>query len=62
MLDIYTDEWCQATGQYACDNENALFSLSEPRWALEEESRKIKDLKLRLHDIYAEDKMLPKSS
>ena len=62
MLDICTDEWCQATYQYACDNEIAIFSLSEPRWALEEDPRKIKDLKLRLHDIYAAYKMLPKSS
>ncbi len=62
MLDICTDEWCQATEHYIDDIGNSLFSISEPRWASEEDSRRIKDLKRRLYDIYAEYKVLPKSS
>jgi len=62
MRDICTDEWCQATEHYIDDIGNALFSISEPRWASEEDSRRIKSLKRRLHDMYAEYKVLPKSS
>jgi hypothetical protein len=53
MRDICTDEWCQATEHYIDDIGNALFSISEPRWSSKEDSKKIKDLKRRLHDIYA---------
>jgi hypothetical protein len=62
MPDLFTDEWCQATGHYVYDNENVLFFLGEPHGTLGEDSRKIEDLKLRLHDIYAEYRMLPQSS
>ena len=54
MRDICTDEWCRATEHYIDDIGNALFSISEPRWASEEDSKKIKNLKRRLHDLYAE--------
>ena len=58
MLDICTDEWCRATEHYIDDIGNALFSISEPRWASQEDSKRIKDLKRRLHDIYAEYKSI----
>ena len=61
MMDICTDEWCRATEHYIDDIGNALFSISEPRWASQEDSKKIKDLKRRLHDIYAEYKGISKS-
>ena len=54
MMDICTDEWCQATEHYIDEIGNALFSISEPRWSSEEDSKRIKVLKRRLHDIYAE--------
>jgi len=31
---------------------NALFSISEPRWSSDEDSKRIKALKRRLYDIY----------
>ena len=61
MLDICTDEWCRATEHYIDDIGNALFSIHEPRWASKEDSKRIKDLKRRLHDIYAEYKGVKKS-
>jgi len=53
MASICTDEWCQATEHVIDDLNNALSSISEPRWAPEEDSRKLKDLKKRVHRLYA---------
>jgi hypothetical protein len=48
-----TDEWCLATEHVLDELSNALFSISEPRWLKEEQSRELKQLKHRLHDLYA---------
>jgi hypothetical protein len=49
-----TDEWCKAVEHALDDYANFLFALHEPRWVSDEESRKIKDLKKRVHDLYAQ--------
>ena len=49
-----TDEWCQATQHVIDDLSNALFSISEPRWSNEEDSKTIEQLKRRVHDLYAD--------
>ena len=49
-----TDEWCAATEHVIDDLSNALFSISEPRWSDAAVSRKIKELKHRVHDLYAD--------
>ena len=54
MAGTCTDEWCEATQHYIDDINNALFSISEPRWAAKEESEKIKALKRHEHDLYAD--------
>ena len=54
MADACTSEWCQATEHVVDDLSNALFSISEPRWANKEDSDKIKQLKRRVHDLYAD--------
>jgi hypothetical protein len=54
MADTCTDEWCEATQHYIDDINNALFSISEPRWANKEDSERIKALKRRVHDMYAD--------
>jgi len=54
MAGVCTDEWCQATEHYIDDLANALFSIHEPRWAEKEDSDKIKKLKRRVHDLYAD--------
>ena len=53
MSEACTEEWCTATEHVLDELGNALFSISEPRWSDEADSRKIKTLKRRLHDIYA---------
>ena len=47
-----TDEWCEATEHVIDELANALFSISEPRWADPEDSKKIKNLKRRVYDLY----------
>jgi capsid protein len=54
MADTCTNEWCQATEHVIDDLSNALFSISEPRWANQEDSAKIRKLRRRIHDLYAD--------
>jgi hypothetical protein len=53
MRHICTDEWCVATEHVLDELSNGLFSISEPRWASEEDSKKLRALKRRVHDLYA---------
>ena len=53
MRDICTDEWCVATEHVIDELANSLFSISEPKWSSPEDSKKIKVLKRRVHDLYA---------
>ena len=53
MTDACTSEWCVATEHVIDEIANSLFSISEPRWSSEEDSKKIKELKRRVHDLYA---------
>ena len=53
MLDACTLEWCQSTEHALDEVSNSLFSISEPSLSSEEDSRKLKALKRRVHDIYA---------
>lgn len=50
---ICTDEWCLATEHTLDDLANMIFSISEPRWAAQEDSQKIKNLRHSVHDLYA---------
>jgi Mg2+ and Co2+ transporter CorA len=49
-----TAEWCTATEHVIDDLANALFSIHEPKFASEEDSKKLKTLRKRVHDIYAD--------
>ena len=60
MREICTSEWCVATEHVIDELSNSLFSISEPSWASEEDSHKIKALKKRLHDLYAKYKSTAK--
>jgi len=53
MGKICTDEWCLATEHTLDELANMIFSISEPRWATNEDSQKIKKLRHRVHDLYA---------
>ena len=54
MAESCTSEWCQATEHVIDDLSNALVSISEPRWSSPEDSQRIKKLKRRVHDLYAD--------
>lgn len=49
---VCTDEWCKAIEHVFDDLNNALFSISEPRWSDADSSKRIKTLKRRIYDIY----------
>jgi len=57
MREICTDEWCVATEHVLDDLSNALFSIHEPTWAPAEDSRRLKALKRKVHDLYAKYKV-----
>ena len=61
MQNACTLEWCQLTEQTFDDISNALFSISEPSWASDEDSKKLKALKKRVHDVYAKYKAAAES-
>jgi hypothetical protein len=48
-----TAEWCEATEHVIDEINDALFTISEPRWASKEDSERIKTLKSRVRDLYA---------
>ena len=54
MADQCTSEWCEATQHVIDELSNALFSISEPRWSDPEDTAKIKQLKRRVYDLYAD--------
>lgn len=54
MKQICTDEWCQATESVLDDLAKMVYSISEPRWITNDDSKKISSLRHRIHDLYAE--------
>jgi hypothetical protein len=60
MRNICTDEWCVATEHVIDELSNGLFSISEPSWAPQEDSKRLKALKRRVHDLYAKYKVASK--
>jgi hypothetical protein len=53
MTKICTDEWCNATENVVDELHKCVYSISEPRWLTAADSKKISELRHRLHDIYA---------
>ena len=53
MAGTCTNEWCEATEHFIDDLSNSLFSISEPHWSSKEDEQRIKRLKHRVHDLYA---------
>jgi hypothetical protein len=54
MAGVCTSEWCSSTEHVIDELANALFSISEPRWSDPAQSKRIKELKRRVHDLYAD--------
>ncbi len=52
LREICHDEWCDANECLLDEASIAAFAISEPHWAREEDSRKLKELKKRIHDLF----------
>jgi len=61
MVNACTLEWCQVTEQTLDEISNALFSISEPSWIADEDSKRLKALKRKVHDVYAKYKAAPRA-
>jgi hypothetical protein len=60
MTHICTDEWCLATENVLDELAKVIFAISEPRWLSTEDSKKISNLRHRIHDLYASYKTVKK--
>ena len=52
MSSICTDEWCMSTEHYLDDLHKSIYSISEPRFAAEEDHEQIKKLRNRVKELY----------
>ncbi len=53
MRGVCRDEWCETNECMLGEATVAAFAISEPHWATDEESNKLKELKRRIHDLHA---------
>ncbi|HIP40871.1 MAG TPA: hypothetical protein EYG88_16140 [Desulfocapsa sulfexigens] len=53
---ICTGEWCTATEETLDELSKFIFAISEPRWVSNEDSKTLKDLRRKVHDLYAKHK------
>ena len=53
MRPVCRDEWCEVTECLLGEATVAAFAISEPHWASEEDSRKIKEIKKKIHNLHA---------
>jgi len=51
--DICTGEWCRAIELSLDEMAKDLYSISEPRWVADDYSRTLRNMRRRLHDLYA---------
>jgi hypothetical protein len=48
-----TGEWCTTMETSIDELAKFIYSISEPRWLSEEDSRMIRDMRYKIHDIYS---------
>ncbi|WP_051305775.1 hypothetical protein [Desulfogranum mediterraneum] len=48
------DEWCSALESSLDELAKYIYSISEPRWLPDEDSKRIHEMRQRLHDLYAQ--------
>jgi hypothetical protein len=51
--EVCTGEWCRAIELSLDEFAKELYSISEPRWAADDYSRTLRNMRRRLHDLYA---------
>ena len=52
MTEICTGEWCLAIEDVIDELHKCIYAISEPRWLTEEDSKILRSLRRRVHDIY----------
>ncbi len=52
MSNACTKEWCQAVEHVIDELANAIYSIHEPVFTTDDQSKMIKDLRRRVHDLY----------
>lgn len=50
---VCTGEWCTAIESSLDELAKYIYSISEPRWVRESDSKKLREMRHRVHDIYA---------
>lgn len=54
MRQVCRDEWCEMNECLLDEASIFAFAISEPHWASSEDSHRLKSLKKRIHDLFAE--------
>ena len=61
MQSACTAEWCTATEHLIDELHNAIFSIHEPRFLPQEESKRLKVLRKEIRELYADYSAAPKA-
>ncbi len=48
-----TETWCSNARALLDDLNHQIFSIHEPKWSTSEDSKRIKEMKKKIYDIYA---------
>ena len=57
--EVCTGEWCRAIELSLDEFAKELYSISEPRWVSDDYSRTLRNMRRRLHDLYAKYRRKP---
>lgn len=57
-----TEEWCTTSESTIDELAKFVYSISEPRWLSDKDSKMIRDMRHRIHDIYAKFKGISSSA
>lgn len=49
---VCRDEWCEATECMLGEATVAAFAISEPHWASEDTSNRLREIKKKIHDLH----------
>jgi hypothetical protein len=48
-----TGEWCRTTENAVDELAKFVYAISEPRWLTDQDSQHIREMRVRIHDVYA---------
>lgn len=58
MNKICTDEWCSHIEMMIDELAKFVYSIHEPRWTTNEESKNLSNLRHKIHDLYSKYKSI----